>query len=139
MRSRVTRREAARRKPEEGAQTGRQESAMTRQSISLSSLPWRLTGYHPYEWRPEFAHDPPERGADTVSIPAPVPGSVQLALRDAGLLLHQRGSGEQRAPQEGRRDDGDRVRPGQQRDRDAVKPHDREGPGLEETRRSRDF
>jgi beta-mannosidase len=51
------------------------------------SLSWRLTGFLPYQWQWERltagVTDPP---SDIAPIPAPVPGSVQEALRRAGLL-----------------------------------------------------
>ena len=54
--------------------------------LDLSQLTWTLTGWRPHAWR--FAEDapggflPPEVGP----VPARLPGSVQQALRTAGLL-----------------------------------------------------
>ena len=54
---------------------------------SLASLEWTLSGWIPNLWR---LSDPlaleGSALADVPSIPAPVPGSVQIALRQAGLL-----------------------------------------------------
>lgn len=54
---------------------------------SLASLEWTLSGWIPNLWR---LSDPlaleGSALADVPSIPAPVPGSVQMALRQAGLL-----------------------------------------------------
>jgi hypothetical protein len=51
----------------------------------LSQLDWTLTGWHPNVWR--FAASPGVPGGPEVAaIPARVPGSVQGALRDAGLI-----------------------------------------------------
>jgi beta-mannosidase len=54
---------------------------------SLSTLPWTLTGWTPYLWRVQRAMETGKSGgADIPPIPAPVPGSVQQALRAAGHL-----------------------------------------------------
>lgn len=54
---------------------------------SLSELHWTLTGFTPYAWSwaslGEAASDP---RADVPAVPAPVPGSVQAALRAANLV-----------------------------------------------------
>ena len=52
-----------------------------RQSFDLSTLSWTLTGWHPYHWEPVMKLQP-----DVGPLPAVVPGSVQQALRTAGLL-----------------------------------------------------
>ncbi|MBI2297386.1 MAG: hypothetical protein HYU66_00290 [Armatimonadetes bacterium] len=53
----------------------------------LSALPWTVSGWTPELWRlvrtMEIGVTP---DAEVAPIPAPVPGSVQQALRDAGLL-----------------------------------------------------
>ncbi|HXT35370.1 MAG TPA: hypothetical protein VN837_07310, partial [Chloroflexota bacterium] len=54
---------------------------------SLAALPWTLTGWTPYLWRVQRALETGKSGgADIPPIPAPVPGSVQEALRAAGHL-----------------------------------------------------
>lgn len=58
-----------------------------KQSFDLSTLEWTLTGWHPNSWS---AYASMELGmnlhAEINRIPAQVPGSVQQALRSAGLL-----------------------------------------------------
>lgn len=53
----------------------------------LSALDWHVSGWHPHQWR---FHQSMETGAaslaDILPVPARVPGSVQGALRDAGVL-----------------------------------------------------
>jgi beta-mannosidase len=58
-----------------------------RNAYDLGTLDWRLTGLSPFQWQWERGGKPegpwtPEAGP----IPARVPGSVQGALRQAGLL-----------------------------------------------------
>jgi beta-mannosidase len=50
--------------------------------FDLSGLDWQLTGWRPYEWQATNITSLPEIGP----IPVRVPGSVQSALRAAGLL-----------------------------------------------------
>lgn len=58
-----------------------------RNRFDLSALDWRLSGWTPHLWRlmqtMELGETP---NAEVTGIPAKVPGSVQQALRDAGLL-----------------------------------------------------
>ena len=55
--------------------------------LDLSKLRWTLSGWAPFSWRWAFSM---ENRCDTLpevaEIPAAVPGSVQMALRNAGLL-----------------------------------------------------
>lgn len=55
--------------------------------FDLGELEWRLTGYVPDEWRMDQSG---ESGAKSIpeipAVPAHIPGSVQKALLDAGLL-----------------------------------------------------
>jgi beta-mannosidase len=54
---------------------------------NLSTLDWRLTGWHPYFWvGPLAAETPLTLYPDIPPLPARVPGSVQATLREAGLL-----------------------------------------------------
>ena len=58
-----------------------------KRTYDLSELAWRLAGYIPHTWRQEKSMElglAPK--ADIPPIPAAVPGSVQKALLDAGLL-----------------------------------------------------
>ena len=58
-----------------------------RQSFDLSELSWQLTGWHPNYWRGGVvAESTLKLQPDVGPIPAAVPGSVQQALRQAGLL-----------------------------------------------------
>lgn len=56
-------------------------------SFDLSALPWQLSGWTPHSWRflksMEIGAD---SHADIPPIPAKLPGSVQSALRAAGIL-----------------------------------------------------
>ncbi|NOY81746.1 MAG: hypothetical protein GXP31_12185 [Kiritimatiellaeota bacterium] len=53
----------------------------------LSGLEWRLSGWHPHYWRGTVSVESGMRLAPDVGpIPARVPGSVQQALREAGIL-----------------------------------------------------
>ena len=53
---------------------------------SLSSLPWQLAGFHPFNWRLFKAEDIRQAQAEFPAIPARVPGSVQAALLNAGVI-----------------------------------------------------
>ena len=58
-----------------------------KRTFDLSELDWQVAGYIPYVWQREKSMElglAPK--ADISPIPAAVPGSVQKALRDAGLL-----------------------------------------------------
>lgn len=53
----------------------------------LAALSWRLAGYIPYQWRFERSMETGEAlNAEVPGLPVRVPGSVQQALREAGLL-----------------------------------------------------
>lgn len=53
----------------------------------LSSLTWRLWGYRPESWKLDFDFKVLKGSkADHVDIPVRVPGSVQLALKEAGII-----------------------------------------------------
>ncbi|MDD5677113.1 MAG: glycoside hydrolase family 2 TIM barrel-domain containing protein [Kiritimatiellae bacterium] len=53
----------------------------------LSSLEWRLSGWTPEIWRLYKTTEPGlAQRAEVSAIPAPVPGSIQLALRQAGII-----------------------------------------------------
>ena len=60
---------------------------MTKQTYHLRHLSWTLTGWNPFEWRLPRSGDPATGlDASVPPIPAQVPGSVQQALLQAGLL-----------------------------------------------------
>ena len=52
-----------------------------RQAYDLSSLAWTVTGWHPNYWHPGMSLRP-----DVAPVPARVPGSVQQALLQAGVI-----------------------------------------------------
>ncbi|MCJ8329698.1 MAG: hypothetical protein HRT89_04440 [Lentisphaeria bacterium] len=53
----------------------------------LNKLDWQLAGYTPFTWQQEQTHELGiSPNADIPSIPAPVPGSVQMALRQQDIL-----------------------------------------------------
>jgi len=53
----------------------------------LSELPWKLSGWTPHLWRMDSSMEiGASPSAEVPAIPARVPGSVQLALKEAGLL-----------------------------------------------------
>ena len=53
---------------------------------NTSSLEWKLYGYSPENWRRSQINTNPEYNAETRGIPATVPGSVQMALKNAGII-----------------------------------------------------
>jgi beta-mannosidase len=56
-------------------------------TYDLAGLDWVVAGFHPHAWRLEpnlIVRD--SRQAETPALPAPVPGSVQQALLDAGRV-----------------------------------------------------
>ena len=60
-----------------------------KQIHDLSELPWTVEGYTPNVWRFERLYPAPftnSRCVDVPPVPARVPGSVQAALRAAGIL-----------------------------------------------------
>ena len=61
---------------------------MMKQIHDLANLDWTLTGHTPYLWRFERLFSPMGTAPtlDVGPVPARVPGSVQAALRDAGIL-----------------------------------------------------
>lgn len=60
---------------------------MAKHTYDLQQLSWTLTGWNPFEWRLARSLNPATgRDANVPPIPAQVPGSVQMALLQAGLL-----------------------------------------------------
>ena len=55
-------------------------------SYDLSPLNWTLTGWTPYLWQFQPTLESGDSPDAIVSVPATVPGSVQFALRAAGIL-----------------------------------------------------
>ena len=53
---------------------------------NTASLPWLLAGFNPFNWRFFYADDIRAIKAEFPAMPAQVPGSVQQALLQAGLL-----------------------------------------------------
>jgi len=62
--------------------TAPSEEQYLKRTHDLAQLPWTLFGWTPYLWRLEKGSAGAEVRVDAV----PVPGSVQTALRNAGLL-----------------------------------------------------
>lgn len=66
--------------------------SVTRQAASprtynLSSLDWKLWGYRPESWKMNFKFSEMKGStAEYINVPAKVPGSVQKALKDAGII-----------------------------------------------------
>ena len=61
------------------------EDIMTKHMHDLAELSWRLAGFVPNDWLDRSIDDFQTR-AEIAPVPANVPGSVQQALRDAGVL-----------------------------------------------------
>jgi len=58
-----------------------------RRDYDLSQLEWQLSGWHSHYWRGTVSLEQGMRlDPDVPAVPARVPGSVQQALREAGLL-----------------------------------------------------
>jgi beta-mannosidase len=57
-----------------------------KERFDLSQLAWTLSGYAPFLWNFERQYSMGISSAEIGPIPAPVPGSVQAALRDAGIV-----------------------------------------------------
>jgi len=58
-----------------------------RQKHDLAQLDWELTGWHPHYWRGTVSMElGMELDPDVPALPATVPGSVQQALRESGVL-----------------------------------------------------
>ncbi len=55
--------------------------------LELSALDWQLRGWRPFQWHLDKAAETAGGGkAEVGPVPARVPGSVQQALREAGIL-----------------------------------------------------
>jgi len=58
-----------------------------KRTFDLSELEWQVAGYDPHEWRREKSMEIVAASEAAIpAVPAAVPGSVQKALLDAGLL-----------------------------------------------------
>ncbi len=54
---------------------------------NISKLDWKIWGYRPESWKLDFNfNELKSPKAEYINIPAKVPGSVQKALRDAGII-----------------------------------------------------
>lgn len=63
------------------------EIAANNNECNLSSLDWHLWGYRPESWKLDYNFaDLKGSKAEYINIPAKVPGSVQKALKDAGII-----------------------------------------------------
>jgi beta-mannosidase len=54
--------------------------------IDLSKMSWQVQGWRPYAWQLKEAFGGGDFYPDTPAVPARVPGSVQAALRDSGVI-----------------------------------------------------
>src|SRR5450759_4356341 len=62
-------------------------NSVSNKAYNVSSLEWKLWGYRPENWKLDFNFTELKGSkAEYISIPAKVPGSVQKALRDAGII-----------------------------------------------------
>jgi len=60
---------------------------MKKRYFDLSELDWNLTGWLPHLWRLQYSFESGAASAAEVqALPAKVPGSVQHALREAGVI-----------------------------------------------------
>lgn len=60
---------------------------MTKQYFDLSQLDWTVSGWLPEQWRLSYSFEiGAPSSAEVKAIPAKVPGSVQYALREAGII-----------------------------------------------------
>ena len=58
-----------------------------KKQFDLAQLEWKLSGWTPHTWRMDKSMEiGASPNAEVPSIPAKVPGSVQAALRDAGVI-----------------------------------------------------
>ena len=63
------------------------KNAVSYKEYNVSSLEWELWGYRPESWKLDFNfNELTGLKAEYINIPAKVPGSVQKALRDAGII-----------------------------------------------------
>jgi len=61
--------------------------SMVKQRYDLGELEWMLAGWTPFVWRQQLSIESGvSLNAEVTAVPAQVPGSVQGALRDAGIL-----------------------------------------------------
>jgi len=63
-----------------------QNKVTTQQTYNLSSLEWKLWGFTPESYRTSQFIPNPKRNAETRGIPVSVLGSVQMALKNAGII-----------------------------------------------------
>ncbi len=62
-------------------------NSVSNKEYDISSLEWKLWGYRPENWKLDFNFNELKgTKAEYINIPAKVPGSVQKALRDAGII-----------------------------------------------------
>jgi len=64
-----------------------ERGAIVKKQFDLSQLEWKLSGWTPHVWRMDQSMEiGASPNAEIPSVPAKVPGSVQGALRDAGII-----------------------------------------------------
>jgi len=60
---------------------------VSKRIYNIGQLCWTVTGWNPFEWRlPRSGNPTTGHGACIPPVPAQVPGSVQMALLQAGIL-----------------------------------------------------
>lgn len=62
------------------------ESNLIQKTYNTSNLKWNLWGFTPESYRTSQFIPNPKRNAETRGIPVSVPGSVQMALKNAGMI-----------------------------------------------------
>lgn len=63
-----------------------QNKVAKQKNYNLSGLEWKLWGFTPESYRTSQFIPNPKRNAETRGIPVSVPGSVQMALKTAGII-----------------------------------------------------
>ena len=68
------------------AQNPKETGKLVQNTYNLSQLEWKLWGFSPQSYRTSQFIPDPKRNAETRGIPVSVPGSVQMALKNAGII-----------------------------------------------------
>lgn len=68
------------------AQNPKEKMKLVQNTHNMSLLEWKLWGFTPESYRTSQFIPDPKRNAETRGIPVSVPGSVQMALKNAGII-----------------------------------------------------